>query len=118
MAEPAAPPWQRLDKWLFCARVRRSREDCARLVMAGWVRVNRQRVEKPDFRLRIGDVLTLADGRAIRVLRVARLAPRRLGAEQARALYDEIPDAIPAAPAREAPALSCADREKAAYREP
>ena len=109
MAESTAIAWQRLDKWLFCARVRRSRSDCARLVAAGWIRVNRQRVEKPDFRLRIGDVLTLAAGREIRVLRVARLAVLRLGPEQARALYDEISDAPP---------VSCTDRDKAAYREP
>lgn len=109
MAEPAAIPWQRLDKWLSCARVRRSRSDCARLVAEGWVRVNRQLVEKPDFRLRIGDVLTLALRHEVRVLRVAQLAARRLGPEQARALYDEIGEARP---------VSCADRDKAAYRGP
>ncbi len=108
-SEPAAIPWQRLDKWLFCARLRRSRSDCARLAAEGWVRVNRERVEKPDFRLRVGDGLTLAAGHEIRVLRVARLAARRLGPEQARALYDEI---------RDAPPLSCTDRDKAAYRDP
>ncbi len=109
MAEPAAIPWQRLDKWLFCARVRRSRSECARLVAAGWVRVNRQIVEKPDFRLRIGDVLTLALTQDVRVLRVAHLAARRLGPAQARALYDEI---------GEVPSVSCADPDKAAYRGP
>ncbi len=109
MADPAAPSWQRLDKWLFCARVRRSRNDCARLVADGWVRVNRRVVEKPDFRLRIGDVLTFATGQEVRVLRVVAFAQRRLGPAPARALYEEI---------GEAPPLSCAERDKAAYRKP
>jgi ribosome-associated heat shock protein Hsp15 len=97
MAEPApasalaSESWQRLDKWLFCARFRRSRAACARLVAEGLLRVNRQRVEKPDYRLRIGDVVTMPVGHGVRVLRVAALAERRGGPEAARALYDEIP---------------------------
>ncbi len=101
-------PWQRLDKWLFCARIRRNRVACAHLAAEGALRVNRLRVEKPDYRLRIGDVVTLAVGGEVRVLRVLALAERRGGPAAARLLYEEIPE-MP---------LSCADSDKAAYRGP
>ena len=44
--------------WLWCARVLRQRNDCAGLVAAGGVRINRQPTEKPHARLRPGDVIT------------------------------------------------------------
>ena len=53
MAEEA----QRLDAWLWCARLRKTRADCARLVEAGTVRINRQPTDKPHARVRPGDVL-------------------------------------------------------------
>ena len=51
--------WQRLDKWLWCARFMQARADCARFVAGGLVRINRQPTDKAHARLRIGDVLTL-----------------------------------------------------------
>ena len=51
--------WQRLDKWLWCARFMRARTDCAALVSAGSIRINRQPTDKAHARLRVGDVLTV-----------------------------------------------------------
>ncbi len=82
--------WQRLDKWLWCARMLRARSDCARLVQDGLVRLNRQPTDKPHARLRPGDVLTLPLGPRVRVLRVVALAVRRGPAPEARGLYEEI----------------------------
>ncbi|MDE2517031.1 MAG: RNA-binding S4 domain-containing protein [Rhodospirillales bacterium] len=86
--------FQRLDLWLWCARIRRGRADCAALVAGGAVRLNRQPTEKPHARLRVGDVLTLAlgsgPGGAVRVLRVRALASRRGPAAEAASLYEEI----------------------------
>ncbi len=56
--------WQRLDKWLWCARFMRARSDCARLVGEGTVRLNRQPTDKAHARLRVGDVLTRAAARS------------------------------------------------------
>ncbi|HYF08989.1 MAG TPA: S4 domain-containing protein [Acetobacteraceae bacterium] len=90
MTEGAA---QRLDHWLWCARVARTRPACAALVEAGRVRINRQPTDKPHARVRVGDVLTLALGDAehgtVRVWRVLALAERRGPAAAARALYEE-----------------------------
>jgi ribosome-associated heat shock protein Hsp15 len=82
--------WQRLDKWLWCARFMRARSDCARLVTEGSIRINRQATEKAHARLRVGDVLTVPMHGAVRVVRVLALAKRRGPAAEARLLYDEI----------------------------
>jgi ribosome-associated heat shock protein Hsp15 len=84
-----------LDKWLWCARFMRARTDCAALVAQGSIRINRQPTEKAHARLRVGDVLTVPVRGAVRVVRVAALATRRGPAQEARALYEEIPAAEP-----------------------
>ena len=60
MASQEDRDWQRLDKWLWCARFMRARSDCAALVAEGRVRINRQPTDKAHARLRPGDVLTIA----------------------------------------------------------
>jgi ribosome-associated heat shock protein Hsp15 len=97
--------WQRLDKWLWCARVAKTRAVCARLIEQGGVRINRQPTDKPHARLRPGDVLTFALGAhgPVRVWRVALLAARRGPPAEARTLYEDLsataaPTAPPPAP--------------------
>jgi len=88
--------WQRLDKWLWCARFMKTRSDCSRLITGGGARINRQPTDKPHARLRPGDVVTLSLRGAVRVIEVLALAARRGPAEQARALYREIlPESVP-----------------------
>ena len=82
--------WQRLDKWLWCARFMKTRADCARLVAEGLVRINRQVTDKPHARLRPGDVLTIPLRGDVRVVRVLALATRRGPAPEAQALYEEV----------------------------
>lgn len=86
--------WQRLDKWLWCARFMKARSDCARLVAGGLVRINRQVTDKPHARLRPGDVLTLPLRQQVRVVRVLALASRRGPAPEAQALYEEVADRL------------------------
>lgn len=93
MAPEDGPGWQRLDLWLWCARLAKTRADCARLVEAGAVRLNRQATDKPHAKLREGDVLTLAVAGRVRVWRVLALAERRGPAVEARTLYEDISEA-------------------------
>ncbi len=93
MAPEDGPGWQRLDLWLWCARLAKTRADCARLVEAGAVRLNRQAADKPHAKLREGDVLTLAVAGRVRVWRVLALAERRGPAVEARTLYEDISEA-------------------------
>ncbi len=69
----------------------KARADCARLVAAGSVRINRQPTDKPHARLRPGDVITLALRDDVRVVRVLALANRRGPAPEAQALYEDVP---------------------------
>ncbi len=97
--------WQRLDKWLWCARVMKLRADCTRLAAAGAARINRQPTDKPHARLRPGDVLTLALGPRVRVLRIVALATHRGPAVEAMTLYEEL--AEPDRPAQHSVVTSC-----------
>jgi ribosome-associated heat shock protein Hsp15 len=81
---------QRLDKWLWHARIVRTRTAAAALIEAGHVRVNGSHAGGASHMVRIGDVLTVALDRAVRVLRVAGFAERRGDAAAARGLFDVI----------------------------
>jgi ribosome-associated heat shock protein Hsp15 len=81
----------RLDKWLWHARFFRTRSLSTRMVERGAVRVNALRVTKPACTLRPGDVLTIAQPGAVRVVRVLGVAERRGPAGEAQALYEEVP---------------------------
>jgi len=101
--------WQRLDKWLWCARFLRQRSDCAALVALGGLRINRQPTEKPHARLRVGDVITLPLRGQVRVIEVLALAIRRGQAREAAMLFRDIPPNT---------TLSCPGGETAPYPAP
>jgi ribosome-associated heat shock protein Hsp15 len=87
---------QRIDKWLFFARVVKSRSLAARLVQAGRVRVNREKAEQASSSVKAGDVLTITLDRQVRVYRVLECGTRRGPAEEARTLYEDLsPAAAP-----------------------
>jgi len=60
------------------------------LIEKGGLRINRQPVIKPHFRVRPGDILTLPLPRGVVVVQVLALAKRREGAAQAQVLVQEI----------------------------
>lgn len=86
----AARDRQRIDKWLWHARMVRTRTDAARLVEAGHARVNGLRVTAPAHLLRAGDVVTLALDRSVRIVEVTGMAERRGDATEARVLYRDM----------------------------
>ncbi len=83
-------PSQRLDKWLWCARFFKTRDLAAAQCEGGRIRVSGQVVRKAHYAVRPGDVLTFAQGRAIRVVRVLGLAERRGPASAAAMLYSDL----------------------------
>ncbi len=80
---------QRIDKWLFFARVLKSRSLAAKLVQAGRVRINGEKTEQASSMVKSGDVLTLGLDRRISVLRVVACGDRRGPYEEARLLYED-----------------------------
>ena len=81
---------QRLDKWLWHARVVKARSSAAALVEAGHVRINGIREKAPGHAVKAGDVLTVALDNSVRVLKVVAFAERRGDATAARVLYEDL----------------------------
>ena len=81
---------QRLDKWLWHARVVKARSSAAALVEAGHVRINGVREKAPGHAVKVGDVVTIGLDNSVRVLRVVGFAERRGDATAARVLYDDL----------------------------
>ena len=97
---------QRIDKWLWHARVVRTRSAAAALAASGHVRINGQRIDAPSRAVRPGDVVTVALDRTVRVLKVLGFAERRGSADDARVLCEDLePPAARAASASRRPAL-------------
>ena len=97
---------QRLDRWLWFARLVRSRARASALVSAGQVRVNRLRVDAPGHTIKRGDVLTIALGQRIKVWRVVGVAARRGKADEARLLYDDLSENRTVSSANPSPRLN------------
>jgi ribosome-associated heat shock protein Hsp15 len=107
VAPTAARDRQRIDKWLFFSRAVKSRSLAAKLVVAGRVRINRDKAAQASDLVKPGDVLTITLERRIFVWKVLGTGVRRGPAEEARTLYEDMsplpalkgeapPDAIPA----------------------
>jgi ribosome-associated heat shock protein Hsp15 len=81
---------QRIDKWLWHARVVRTRNAAASLAQSGHVRINGLRIQAASRPVRAGDVVTVALDRRVRVLRVLGFGDRRGSSATACVLYEEI----------------------------
>ncbi len=81
---------QRIDKWLFFARVVKSRSLAAKLAVAGRVRINRDKASQASDFVKPGDVLTITLDRRILVYKVNACGTRRGPAEEARKLFEDM----------------------------
>jgi ribosome-associated heat shock protein Hsp15 len=114
VAEEAAHPSQRLDRWLWYARFFKSRSLATKHCAGNKVRVNRRIVSKASASIRAGDVLTFPQGRDIRVIRIIGLGTRRGPAVEAQGLYEDLAPA----PLPGSESASPQERDAAAQREP
>ena len=90
MNEAGSQDRLRIDKWLWHARVVKTRTLAAKLVADGHVRVNGTRTDSPAKAVKPGDVLTIGLERTVRVYRLVGLGQRRGPASQARELYEDL----------------------------
>jgi ribosome-associated heat shock protein Hsp15 len=95
-------PEQRLDKWLWCARLVKTRSGAARLIADGKVRINGERALKPSRLVHTGDVVTAAHSGRLAVLRVIDVVERRGPASLAQTLYEDLTPKAPPDTALEA----------------
>lgn len=80
----------RLDKWLWYARLLKTRSLATKFIQSGYARVNREKISSASHGVKVGDILTLALYGRIRVLEVTALAERRGSAPEAALLYKDI----------------------------
>ncbi|WP_436839734.1 RNA-binding S4 domain-containing protein [Roseibium aggregatum] len=90
----------RIDKWLWYARVTKSRSLAQKLATSGHVRVNKDKIDSASKTVRTGDVLTIGLDRRILVLKILALGTRRGPYEEARKLYEDL---SPPPPPKDAP---------------
>ncbi|QCO15271.1 RNA-binding S4 domain-containing protein [Azospirillum brasilense] len=89
-SDPTPAGRLRIDKWLWFARFFKTRSLAAKLCNGGGVRVSGTVVGKAHYAVKPGDVLTFAQGRHIRVIKVIALGSRRGPAPEAQALYEDL----------------------------
>ena len=81
---------QRIDKWLFFARIIKSRTLAGKFASGGNVRVNSEKIDQASVLIKPGDVLTITLERRILVLRVLGCGERRGPAPEAQLLYEDL----------------------------
>lgn len=82
----------RLDKFLWFARIVKTRALAQALAEDGHLRLSGRVVDRSHAPVKIGDVLSLAVHGRVRVLRIEALPVRRGPPAEARELYTELPD--------------------------
>ena len=80
----------RIDRYLHCIRLLKSRTLAQSLIEEGHVRIDGKRVEKPSDDVRVGSIVALPLHGRVRVLKVLSLPERRGPAPQARLCYQEL----------------------------
>ena len=80
----------RADKYLWFARFFKTRSLATKRANGGRIRINGNKIKKSSDTVRVGDILTFAQGNEIRVIRVLNLGTRRGPAQEAQSLYEDI----------------------------
>ena len=104
---------QRIDKWLWHARIVRTRSAAAALVTTGHVRLNGARIDAASRAVKAGDAVTVALDRVVKVLKVRGFVERRGDAALAQTLYEDL--TVPPLPRDQRPA-PVAERDPGASR--
>jgi len=91
----------RLDKWLYAARLYKTRSLATVAINGGKVHVNGARV-KPARDVRLGDAISVTRGSESIELKVKSISDKRGKASDAQALYEESPESIAARATRAA----------------
>lgn len=80
----------RIDKFLWFARLARSRSAAQAVCETGMIRLDGRRVERAHVLVRPGAVLALVQGGVVRVVRIDHLPTRRGPATEAAGLYTDL----------------------------
>ena len=101
----------RLDKWLWFARVVKTRTLAQKLIRSGKVRANKVKLTNPANPVGADDVLTITLERQIKILKIVDCGVRRGPFAQASKLYEDLSPA-PIHSEREQPISEYKNHEK------
>ena len=90
MAGSGHGPSVRIDKFLWFARLCKSRASAQKLAEDGHIRLNGRRIERAHAPVRPGDLITFPYGEGVRVVRAVALPARRGSAPEAHGYYEEL----------------------------
>jgi ribosome-associated heat shock protein Hsp15 len=82
----------RLDKFLWFARIVKTRALAQQLAEGGRIRLSGRLIDRSHAAVKIGDVLSFAVHGKVRVIRIDAIPDRRGPPAEARALYTELPE--------------------------
>ena len=80
----------RIDRYLHCIRLAKSRSLAQVLIDAGHVRIDGKRITKHAEPVRIGNIIAIPIRDRVRILKVLALPTRRGPAAEARTCYEEL----------------------------
>ena len=86
----------RLDRFLWFARLAKTRDVAQVLAGGGRLRIDGRAIDRAHAPVRVGNILTFFHGGRVRVLRVEALPPRRGPAPEAQACYQELTHSLTA----------------------
>ena len=81
----------RIDRFLYCIRLTKSRSLAQALVETGHIRLDGKRVQKASAEVNAGNILAFPLRGQVRVVRVLALPERRGPPAEARTCYEELP---------------------------
>jgi len=96
--QPQSGSRQRIDKWLFFARVAKSRSLAQERISAGHVRINGQSVRQPSYQVKSGDRIEVSMPERDLILVVKGAGERRGPYEEAKLLYEDLTPPKPPRP--------------------
>jgi ribosome-associated heat shock protein Hsp15 len=108
---------QRIDKWLWFARVVKTRTLAQALAVSGRVRLNGRKVDQAAQAVKPGDVLTIGVADRVRVLKVLAFAARRGSPAVAGALFEDLTPPMEPSPSGADPAAEPATTGEAPQRD-
>lgn len=85
-----AEPTMRLDRFLWFARLVKTRVRAQDLACEGRLRIDGRPIDRAHAPVRVGNILTFAQGPRVRVLRIEALPARRGPAPEAQGCYQEL----------------------------
>jgi len=80
----------RLDRFLWFARLVKTRDRAQDLACEGRLRIDGRPIDRAHAPVRVGNILTFAQGPRVRVLRIEALPARRGPAPEAQGCYQEL----------------------------